>query len=155
MNRDDHSKYTSHKDVWMLLPWHINGTLEVDESLFVEKHLKVCVSCRSEVAKLKRLATELSYSQTMELAASSSFSHLKERIRMSPELTPPIGVDNPLNGVMAWLTSRPRLIAAPLVVVAVVSISTYFLTKVIPYKLDRCFIKFFFKNPTDIVFSKN
>jgi anti-sigma factor RsiW len=39
----------------MLLPWHVNGTLEPGETALVEAHLAECAECRMEVAANRAL----------------------------------------------------------------------------------------------------
>jgi hypothetical protein len=48
-----------HDNVWLLLPWYANGTLETAERLLVEDHLAGCPSCREEVARCNGLAAAL------------------------------------------------------------------------------------------------
>jgi len=38
-----------------LLPWYVNGTLEGEELLEVEQHLRSCLTCRREVEELREL----------------------------------------------------------------------------------------------------
>lgn len=42
-----------------LLPWLVNGTLEGDERLEVEEHLRSCLVCRREVEQLRDLRREV------------------------------------------------------------------------------------------------
>src|ERR1700680_551089 len=48
-----------HDNVWLLLPWYANGTLETAERLLVEDHLAGCPSCREEVARCNGFAAAL------------------------------------------------------------------------------------------------
>ena len=41
MDRKDNSMYHTHNDVFMLLPWHVNETLDKYERRLVDRHLKV------------------------------------------------------------------------------------------------------------------
>jgi anti-sigma factor RsiW len=45
----------AHGQAQMLLPWHVNGTLEPGEAEFVEAHLGECAECRADVAANRAL----------------------------------------------------------------------------------------------------
>jgi hypothetical protein len=45
----------SHKDVYALLPWYVNGTLETDQRQAVETELATCRQCAAEVQELKSM----------------------------------------------------------------------------------------------------
>lgn len=45
----------SHKDVQLLLPWYVNGTLKEDQKNAVEAELATCHECAAEVDALKAL----------------------------------------------------------------------------------------------------
>ncbi len=46
----------SHEDMWQLLPWYVNGTLEAQELEAVSAHLSACHACREEEARCRDLA---------------------------------------------------------------------------------------------------
>jgi hypothetical protein len=45
-----------HQDVWEVLPWFVNGSLEDRELAHVEGHLTVCEECRREASELRQFA---------------------------------------------------------------------------------------------------
>src|SRR5688572_14480512 len=47
---------TCHPEVWALLPWAANGTLERDERRAVEEVLASCPACRAEMARCHAVA---------------------------------------------------------------------------------------------------
>lgn len=47
---------TCHPEVWALLPWAVNGTLEGQERRAVEERLATCPSCRVELARCHAVA---------------------------------------------------------------------------------------------------
>ncbi len=127
MKHNDQSNYSSHDDVWLLLPWYVNGSLDEYEHPLVENHLKVCVTCRGEAENLKKLSTELAYSETMDLAAGASFEHLKERIELPEEPMAPAVMNNPLKWIIGCLTGQSIWVGAPIVLVAIATVSVFFL----------------------------
>ena len=74
------SPHTAHREVWMLLPWYVNGTLEGDEFNLVQQHLRVCITCHREVVEQQRLAEAISQSGVLDLTPQTSFARLMERI---------------------------------------------------------------------------
>lgn len=47
---DLHQLYDRHEQAQMLLPWHVNGTLEPGEAAIIEAHLAECEECREDFA---------------------------------------------------------------------------------------------------------
>jgi Putative zinc-finger len=73
-----------HESVWLLLPWHANGTLEAAERRLVEDHLAGCPSCREEMARCNAFAAALRDRE--EIAPSPhplQLARLMERIEAS------------------------------------------------------------------------
>jgi hypothetical protein len=48
-----------HEDVWLLLPWYVNGTLETAERHLVDEHLIGCALCREELGRCRGLSAAL------------------------------------------------------------------------------------------------
>jgi anti-sigma factor RsiW len=46
-----------HQEVWELLPWCMNRTLEAQERAHVEQHLAPCPACQEEVTRCHHIAT--------------------------------------------------------------------------------------------------
>src|SRR6266853_1611254 len=73
-----------HESVWLLLPWHANGTLETAERRQVEDHLAGCPGCREEMARCNTFAAALRDRE--EIAPSPhplQLARLMERIEAS------------------------------------------------------------------------
>ncbi|MGZ8227372.1 MAG: zf-HC2 domain-containing protein [Methylococcaceae bacterium] len=87
MKRAHHNPYTSHQDISLLLPWYVNKTLSGAELTRVEDHLKVCLTCRRELAGLNKLSEAIKQQSSLDSAAQSSFSQLKKRLQVA-ELAP-------------------------------------------------------------------
>lgn len=43
----------------VLLPWHVNGTLDAAERAFVESHVGQCERCRADIARLRTIADDV------------------------------------------------------------------------------------------------
>ena len=123
MNGSSSSPHTAHRDVWILLPWYVNGTLEGAECKLVREHLNLCITCRREVAEQQRLAEAISRSRIMDSAPHTSFARLIERVDRQRSQTNRRKTGwNRLwhlcEGFLEWLTraraSRPILVAVPL-----------------------------------------
>jgi Putative zinc-finger len=52
-------EWQQHENVWLLLPWYANGTLEAAERTLVQEHLGGCPACREELARCGGLAAAL------------------------------------------------------------------------------------------------
>src|ERR1700724_362285 len=48
-----------HENVWLLLPWHVNDTLETAERQVVDEHLIGCALCREELGRCRGLSAAL------------------------------------------------------------------------------------------------
>lgn len=68
-----------------LLPWYVNGTLEVDESGRVERHLAGCASCRGELALCREMATAIPAGESLAPASHPArLARLMERLGEPP-----------------------------------------------------------------------
>jgi anti-sigma factor RsiW len=47
---------SEHEEVWQILPWYVNGTLDNRERASVEAHLTTCAVCQAELARCHDLA---------------------------------------------------------------------------------------------------
>ncbi len=76
--------YAAHQEITLLLPWYVNKSLSEDEIEWVENHLKVCLTCKRDIAALQKLAAAVQQEGSMDTVAQASFSRLKNRIH-SPD----------------------------------------------------------------------
>jgi hypothetical protein len=86
MKQLPNNPYSAHQDISLLLPWYVNKTLNGAETKRVENHLKVCLTCRREIAVLHKLAEAVQQEGSLDSAAQASFSRLKKRLH-SPDET--------------------------------------------------------------------
>lgn len=101
--------YTLHERVATLLPWYVNGTLERDEHELVERHLAVCLRCRTDVTRERRVAAAMRDIETETLAAGNAFAALAERLD-APRA--------PLRQALRWRPQRRRFVLAAAVLAA-------------------------------------
>jgi hypothetical protein len=71
----------SHREVWELLPWYANDTLEGRERQAVETHLLTCASCQAELKRCRDIGTAVhAAGQTAWSPSPDHFSRLLARI---------------------------------------------------------------------------
>jgi anti-sigma factor RsiW len=69
-----------HQEVWMLLPWYANGTLDSREHAAVEAHLATCPACQAELEQCRDLAAVQATGETAWSPSPNQFSQLLARI---------------------------------------------------------------------------
>jgi anti-sigma factor RsiW len=69
-----------HQEVWELLPWYINGTLEGDERQGVERHVERCPLCRGEVQAGQVLAAAVREAAELPLAPGRNLERLMAQL---------------------------------------------------------------------------
>lgn len=52
----DTSHPSEHQEVWEILPWYVNETLDERERASVEAHLLTCAACQEELVRCRNLA---------------------------------------------------------------------------------------------------
>jgi hypothetical protein len=73
-------KRSRHDEVWMLLPWLANGRLQPAERTMAEEHVRHCVDCQQELARLHLICSALTEPDRVIYAPGPSFRKLMERI---------------------------------------------------------------------------
>jgi hypothetical protein len=86
MKQIHNNPYSAHQDILLLLPWYVNKTLHGAENETVENHLKVCLTCRRELASLQKLAEAVRQEGSFDSTMQVSFSQLKKRIHKPDDL---------------------------------------------------------------------
>ena len=81
MKQAHNTHYSTHQEVSMLLPWYANKTLQGKELTCAETHLKVCLTCRIELAGLYKLSTIVSDVDPLAPSIEISYSKLNKRIK--------------------------------------------------------------------------
>ncbi|MEM6943502.1 MAG: zf-HC2 domain-containing protein, partial [Pseudomonadota bacterium] len=75
------------QEIWELIPWYVNGTLDGEERARVEAYAATSEQCAAEIRAQRRLATSLEDIAVLDAAAERGWSSLKSRI--SAEEAPP------------------------------------------------------------------
>ena len=74
---------TAHIETLKLLPWYINESISKTEKLFVEEHLRNCLTCRIEREQLQQFGDQVKYSEDLKLIHKQPYLQLRSRIRQS------------------------------------------------------------------------
>ncbi len=98
----EHARFENHEEMWELLPWYVNGSLDDDEKRLIERHAQVCITCRSELNEQRRVREDVRRVDVEILVARGAFRELDERIHRSRAQTElPRGV---LDATRLWFT---------------------------------------------------
>ena len=82
---------TCHPEVWALLPWAVNGTLEGHDRRAVEEGLATCNSCRAELARCHVVAAAVLAAPARTWSPSpADVSRILARAGAADESEPPI-----------------------------------------------------------------
>ena len=79
-----------HAEVWNLLPWYVNGTLDEDERREVERHLPQCLICRTEVAEQGEIARCAAETDVLDSVMETSLAKMHERLAAEDAPSPPV-----------------------------------------------------------------
>ncbi|MBB6095891.1 putative anti-sigma-YlaC factor YlaD [Povalibacter uvarum] len=74
-----------HREIWNLLPWHVNGTLNERQASRVEKHLAECAECRSEYTSQQALQQHLREDDSVVQTPHASLRKLMARIEQDDQ----------------------------------------------------------------------
>lgn len=80
----DSHQSDEHDDVFLLLPWYANRSLNGEEAAHVEKHLRNCTACRRELAALQALARAIVRESVSGQSADVSYAHFAKRLPQRP-----------------------------------------------------------------------
>lgn len=72
-----------HRDIWELLPWHVNGRLSEPDCRRVEAHLRVCGACREECAVQRQIYQVIAADTAVEQMPMAGLNKLRQRIERS------------------------------------------------------------------------
>lgn len=69
-----------HREVWSLLPWYVNGSLDPREERLVRAHVGQCLTCRREVEALGLLQRQVRDSDLLDESLARGLTDLRTRI---------------------------------------------------------------------------
>jgi hypothetical protein len=75
-----------HQDVWEVLPWFVNGSLEDQELEQVERHIAGCEECRHEASELQQLARIMVGAGAPMVTPDDAFPELLSKIEEAERL---------------------------------------------------------------------
>ena len=78
---------SEHQEVWDLLPWYVNHSLDPAEQDFVRKHVKTCVTCRIEINQQQQLLEKIQQPDLLQQVSQVSFAQLKKRMQEQSKLS--------------------------------------------------------------------
>ena len=78
---------SEHQEVWNLLPWYVNHSLDPAEQDFVRKHVKTCVTCRIEINQQQQLLEKIQQPDLLQQVSQVSFAQLKKRMQEQSNLS--------------------------------------------------------------------
>lgn len=79
--------HSEHEEIWELLPWHVNGTLEEREARRVERHLAHCLPCHAELGRQRELASLVQAPEALPLSPGHGLARLEGRLAPTRRLT--------------------------------------------------------------------
>jgi hypothetical protein len=68
-----------HREIWQVLPWHLNGSLQGSEKIKVHNHVAACLVCRRELHRLSLIA-DYARADLQEQHLDEAFDKLLQRI---------------------------------------------------------------------------
>jgi len=81
MTDSENSAYTTHDSALLLLPWHVNGSLDDEQRKMVDNHLAVCLTCRSELNNQRHIAKAVQSRDDASVGADIAFAQIRRRIQ--------------------------------------------------------------------------
>ena len=69
-----------HRDIWELLPWHVNERLSEPDRRRVEAHLQVCSVCRDECVVQRQIYQVIVADAAVEQIPTAGLNKLRQRI---------------------------------------------------------------------------
>lgn len=76
---------SEHQEVWELLPWYTNHSLDTTEEHRVRTHIKNCIACKIELAQQQQIFEKVNQVNLLQQTAQISFAQLKQRIEKYPK----------------------------------------------------------------------
>jgi anti-sigma factor RsiW len=80
MNTNDLTGNTEHDEIAVLLPWYVNGSLNTEERIQVDDHVRRCLTCRRELALERRILEAFHSESPLDQSADAAFERLHDRI---------------------------------------------------------------------------
>jgi anti-sigma factor RsiW len=102
MTRRTPSANESHDEIWLLLPWYINGTLDELESKRVRQHLQRCPRCQREITAQVSLCERVHHATPGDVAIDPAFQKLMARIQKETATAARNASEPKAPGIFGW-----------------------------------------------------
>lgn len=76
---------SDHQEIWNLLPWYVNRTLDIAERDIVKRHIKTCIACRIELDRQQQVFENIQQIDLLNQVSQVSYAQLKKRIKNHTE----------------------------------------------------------------------
>lgn len=76
---------SEHQQIWELLPWYINHSLNTIEENRAKTHVQHCIACKIELQQQQQIFDKMNQASLLQQASQISFSQLKQRIEKDPK----------------------------------------------------------------------
>jgi hypothetical protein len=70
-----------HRDIFSLLPWYVNGTIEAGDRQRVDEHLARCAQCSEEFAQERSVYEHMTADNPVEYMPAASLQRLQARLQ--------------------------------------------------------------------------
>lgn len=112
----------AHEQVWLEIPWYVNGRLSSPARERVEVHAAECEACAIEIAAQRELLAAMASTSDVAILPELSFDKLAERLDAPPEVKPASAAAPSSAGVrlaLRWTSAAVAIEAFALVLVSV------------------------------------
>jgi anti-sigma factor RsiW len=109
-----------HHEVFALLPWYVNATLEEADRQRIEVHLGNCTICREDLAAQQRICEAIEVQPALDYMPIASLKRLQARLDAQAEsaAAPPAPPQEPATNRMPWRGWMAASVAAMAVALA-------------------------------------
>lgn len=120
-HKDRIENSAEHQEVFALLPWYVNETLEERARRRVEAHVGVCARCRDDLAAQQRICAAIGAQPAVDYMPAASLKRLHARLDARAETAPTLAPPQQVRQRMPWRGWMAASIAVMAVAVALLA----------------------------------